>query len=134
MKQILLVDDEPNFLGAIERHFRLYRHLWTLTTAANGKEAMVLVRNHPFDLVITDILMPEQEGLETIRELRKAYPGIKIIAISGGGRRIGTDILHCARQLGAHQTLDKPFEPQLLVNAVYALLTPAANNDQFCPA
>ncbi|MGC1955137.1 MAG: response regulator [Gammaproteobacteria bacterium] len=127
MHQILLVDDEPNFLDAMERHFRPYRQEWTLITAGNGKEALALIQKHPFDLVITDILMPEKEGLEMIRELRRTHPKIRIIAISGGGRLVGTDMLQCARWLGAHQTLEKPFHPHILVNTVRALLTTPPN-------
>jgi len=127
MKQILLVDDEPNFLHVMARHFRPYRQEWTLVTTGNGKEALALIRKQPFDLVITDILMPEKDGLETIRELRKTHHRIQIIAISGGGRLVGTDMLQCARWLGAHQTLEKPFDPQILVNMVRALLTTPSN-------
>lgn len=133
MKHILLVDDEPNFLDAMQRCFRPYRQEWTLTTAGNGHEAMALVCQYPFDIVITDILMPEKEGLETIRELRKSYPWIQIIAISGGGRLVGTNVLHCARRLGARQVFEKPFEPEALVKAVRALLTVAADSGS-CPA
>ena len=165
MKQILLVDDEPNFLDALQRYFRPYRQEWTLTTASNGNEAMALVLKHPFDVVIinrpesscigpvipsipgdclragradtfetinTDILMPEKEGLETISELRKGYPWIRIIAISGGGRQVGKDMLLSARYLGAHRTLEKPFDLQTLVNALRALLTTQPNADQPC--
>lgn len=134
MKQILLIDDEPNFLDAMQRHFRPYRQQWTLTCASDGNKAMALVRNHPFDLVVTDILMPEKEGLETIMELRKGYPRIKIVAISGGGCLVGKNVLHWAQRLGAHRTLEKPFEPQVLMSMVDDLLATPPNDDSACLA
>ena len=63
------------------------------------------VQEEPFDLVVTDILMPVQDGIETIKDLRKNYPAIKVIAISGGGRYIGRECLDHARRLGAHEPL-----------------------------
>ena len=72
--------------------------------------------------MITDILMPEQEGLETLRILRRDYPGTKIIAISGGGQ-VGTlDFLYVAEQLGAQRVLYKPFAPEALLGAIKEVL------------
>jgi DNA-binding response OmpR family regulator len=82
--------------------------------AQNGREGIARCRQTPADLVITNILMPEQEGLETIRILRREFPVVKIIAISGGGQRGNLDFLTVARQLGAWRTLRKPFGMQEL--------------------
>ena len=75
------------------------------------------------DLVITDILMPEQEGIETIRVLRKEFPQIKILAISGGGKKGTLEVLPAARAFGAHRTVAKPFERKELLDAVKDLVS-----------
>jgi YesN/AraC family two-component response regulator len=74
------------------------------------------------DLVITDVLMPEKDGLEVIMEIRAKLPQVKIIAISGGGRISHTDYLVAARRLGAHRTLSKPFIRQELLDTLHELL------------
>ena len=89
--------------------------------ATNGREALQRVALTPYDLVITDILMPEQDGLEVIKELRRAFPTVKIIAISGGGLFDKASALKCATLLGAHRTLAKPFGPEELLGAMRAL-------------
>ncbi len=81
-----------------------------------------LYREEPVDLIITDVFMPEKEGLETIRELRSEYPEVKIIAISGGGKNINLDFLPLAKQLGALRTLKKPFDRQEMLDAVQEVL------------
>jgi CheY-like chemotaxis protein len=90
--------------------------------AANGKEAIALYQASPTDLIITNILMPEKEGLETIQELRRDYPDIKIIAISGGGQIGPADYLEVARRFGATRTFSKPFDRKELLKAVDELL------------
>jgi YesN/AraC family two-component response regulator len=87
-----------------------------------GKASMRLFREEAADLVITDIIMPDQEGIETIMELRRDFPEVKIIAISGGGRVRPDEYLHMAKTMGAHLTLLKPFEQQELLSAVQKLL------------
>ena len=89
--------------------------------ASDGRSGTALYRETPCDLVITDIFMPEQEGLETIRELRREFPGIKIIAVSGGPAQ-GFDALYAARKLGALRTLTKPFDLGAFVGAVQEAL------------
>jgi len=87
---------------------------------------MQLLQQQPADLVITDLIMPEQEGLETISRLKKMHPGVKIIAISGGGR-IGPDAyLPAALELGADRIFSKPFDVQEIVDSVRELLQPSA--------
>ena len=76
----------------------------------------------PADLVITDLIMPEQEGLETISRLKKEYTGIKIIAISGGGRIGPEAYLPAALELGADKVFSKPFDVQEVVASVHELL------------
>lgn len=92
-------------------------------TAANGRIGVELLETAKVQAVITDILMPDQEGLETIREIKKSYPGLGILAISGGGASgIDTQLLKFARELGADRTLPKPFSARELVTAVRAVL------------
>jgi CheY-like chemotaxis protein len=93
-----------------------------VTAAGNGKEAMALYKKSPADLIITNILMPEKEGLETIQELRRENPDIKIIAISGGGQIGPADYLEVARRFGATRTFSKPFDRKELLRAVEELL------------
>ena len=101
--------------------FRSHGH--AVAEAADGAEALHILAARPIDLVITDLLMPETDGIETIVELRRLYPATKIIAISGGGEyQSGAGFLRAAESLGADRTLTKPFEFKQLLPAVQALL------------
>ena len=86
--------------------------------AINGAEGLKLYRSQPTDLVITDLIMPEKEGIETILELRREFPEARVVAISGGGRNEGRDYLPIAAQLGAQRTVAKPFSRQDILDAV----------------
>jgi YesN/AraC family two-component response regulator len=90
--------------------------------AANGKIGMHLQRENLVDLVITDLSMPEKDGIETIRELRRDFPDVKIIAISGGGRAGADGYLSVAKTIGANRTLSKPFDLKKLLDAVAELI------------
>jgi DNA-binding response OmpR family regulator len=97
-------------------------HGYEVIEATEGRQGMALHDADPADLVITDILMPGTEGIETIVELRRKHPNTKIIAISGGGRTANMDFLARARQLGADWTLAKPFTYNQILNAVRGVL------------
>ena len=103
-----------------------------MATAGNGDEALRLAREQPFDVLITDILMPEKDGIETIMAFRQEHPSVKIIAMSGGGRRMGKDPLRLARLLGAHAILEKPFAFHVLRDTVRTLLEPEPDTTP-CP-
>jgi DNA-binding response OmpR family regulator len=120
MAKILVFDDEPSILLMIKKMLEKAGH--EVDIALNGKDGMEqFERNRP-DLVITDIIMPEKEGLETILELRKRYPALKIIAISGGGR-VGPDgYLPSAKLLGADMVFQKPLVQKEFMKAVSILL------------
>lgn len=120
MANILLVDDDHDFLKLQGELLRCAEH--RVVTVNNGKEAMSVAKETPFDLVITDLVMPEKEGIEIIIELRRTFPALKIIAMSGGGRVDAKDYLVIARQLGASLTLAKPFTGKELLNAVNTVL------------
>ena len=107
MPRILLVDDDDSFRKMLR--LSLVRLGHEVVEARDGKEAVRLVREGPPDVMVTDLVMPEKEGLETIDEVRRQYPGLKIIAMSGGGRVNASDYLKIARAMGADQVLAKPF-------------------------
>jgi CheY-like chemotaxis protein len=90
--------------------------------AANGREAVKLYHQLPADLLLTDLIMPEQEGLETIQTFRRDHPAVKIIAMSGGGRINAKDFLVVAKMFGAERTLTKPFATRELLSAIAELL------------
>ena len=118
----LLVIDDDNLVRAALTDM-LQTAGFEVITAANGRLGLELLNTTPVDAIITDILMPEQEGLETIREARQRFPDIRILAISGGGTGGGeTQLLRFAESFGADQTLPKPFTGSQLVAAVRALL------------
>jgi DNA-binding response OmpR family regulator len=123
MAKILVIDDEPSILLMIKKMLEKEGH--EVDVALNGRDGMYLFENFKPDLVITDIIMPEKEGLETIFELRKKYPGIKIIAISGGGRISPDGYLPSAKLLGADMVFQKPLIPKEFIAAVSKLLNEA---------
>lgn len=120
MARILIIDDDDQL-----RHMlcqALEQAGYETVEARDGEEGLEHYRATPTDLIITDILMPGREGLETIMELRRADPGIKIIAISGGGQTGNMTFLEVARYLGAQRAFQKPFELRELLNAVREVL------------
>jgi CheY-like chemotaxis protein len=120
MAKILVFDDEPSILLMIKKMLEKAGH--EVDVALNGKEGMTIFERNKPDLLITDIIMPEKEGLETIFELRRKYPDLKIIAISGGGR-IGPDgYLHGAKLLGANAVFTKPLIPKEFLQTISDLL------------
>jgi DNA-binding response OmpR family regulator len=118
MKKVLIIDDDPQlrrYLGTLLRRLK-----YEVLEAAEGEQGLELLKSDPADLVITDIVMPGKEGVETIREVRKIHPGVKIIAISGSGTG-GALYLPVAKKLGADVTLAKPFSAEQLTEAVRGL-------------
>jgi len=123
MPHVLIADDEEQVLAMLSQ--MLTREGFEISLARNGKEALEVVRQHHLHVVVTDLLMPEMEGIELIRLLRKSAPNIKIIAISGGSRFIDPyDQLRVARLLGADFCFSKPIERREFVEAVRQLLHP----------
>ena len=95
---------------------------YDVVDAPTGKEGMRLYREAPADLIITDIMMPGEDGLEVIRELQGEFPDIKIIAISGGDMKGRLDYLSFAEEFGALRAFSKPFDPKALLAAVKELV------------
>jgi two-component system chemotaxis response regulator CheY len=116
MARILIVDDDELVRQLLRD--TLEPAGYEVMEAQNGREGLQRYRAVPADLVITDILMPAKDGLETIQDLRRDFPTAKIIALSGSGQRW----LDMARQCGAQQGFEKPFRPQGILAAVQALL------------
>lgn len=120
MKRILVIDDEEQICEML--HKKLESVGYVVEEAQNGKIGLKLHRENPFDLIITDIFMPEKEGLETIRELRKEQPALKIVAITGGYSSGPDELLSVARMLGADRTFAKPFKLKEITEAINELL------------
>ncbi len=110
---IMVVDDDP----AVLRYLRqvLTGAGYEVVEAADGKQALTQFNRNPTDVLITDLIMPEQEGVETITKLRRQHPRVGIIAISGA---VGGKYLRVAEILGAGAILQKPFGPDALLAAV----------------
>ncbi|MBF0146445.1 MAG: response regulator [Magnetococcales bacterium] len=122
MAHILIIDDDPiirAYLRAVLEGEDGHR----LQEAQNGDEGIQLYRKHPFDLVITDILMPVKDGVELILEMTESFSNVRIIAMSGGGRGLdATFNLDMAKDFGAMRVLTKPFSAEDLRSAVADLL------------
>ena len=121
MAKILLVDDDEGLRKGLR--LTLTRHGHEVVEVANGAKAWVTFQARPADLVIMDLIMPEKEGLETIREFRRNGAKTKILAISGGGRVDARNLLAIAEQMGADKALAKPFTYEEL-DAVLKILLP----------
>lgn len=120
MSKILLVDDDTQVRKMLK--ITLEREGYEVAEAADGNEAVRVYDPETTDLVITDIVMPEKEGIETIMELKAVNPGVKVIAISGGGRISPEDYLKWARRFGVANTFTKPVDREELLTSVAELL------------
>ena len=120
MACILIIDDDDQPRHILQQV--LTRAGYEVIEACDGNEGLQRFRATPADVIITDILMPEKEGLETIIDLRREFPRAKIIAMSGGGRAGNLNFLDVASRLGAQRTLEKPFDLQAMLRAVSELL------------
>ena len=116
MPRILIIDDEESIRNVLCS--LLEDAGYEVMEAENGRVGIQQCRRTPVDLVITDIIMPEREGLETIRELRRLYPGMKIFAMTGARISKQLDVLNIAATFGAVRTFDKPFELVEILRAV----------------
>jgi two-component system, chemotaxis family, chemotaxis protein CheY len=116
MAKILVIDDDAIVRETVIQVLEDHGH--QVRSAEDGRRGVAAFRAERPDLVITDIIMPEQEGIQTITEIRALAPGAKIIAISGGGRIGNADFLKMARHLGAADVVAKPFDPDELASRV----------------
>jgi DNA-binding response OmpR family regulator len=118
-KRVLVVDDNEDLRATIKA--LLQADGFDVAVAADGDAALASHRLRPADVVVTDLFMPDKDGIETIIELKKLYPSVKIIAMSGWTSTRGSDYLQVAREIGAAVTLQKPFDPQELSRVVREL-------------
>ncbi len=117
---ILVVDDEPGIRELL--CLMLEASGYTVMAAEDGLQAPKILAANPIDVVITDLLMPERDGLEFITEVRKKFPRVKIIAMSGGGHIARDSYLRIAKNFGAHVLLEKPFSQAGVLDAIETVL------------
>ena len=120
MARILVVDDDELLRGTVVTVLQRAKH--TVLQAGDGLKALEVLSANAVDLVVSDIVMPEVDGIGLILAMRKRHPKLKVVAMSGGGRTRNRDFLRMASALGAHATLPKPFTPDQLLAAVEAAL------------
>ena len=118
--KVLLIDDDPDLLPMMTAAFKAYG--FDTVSARDGREGMKLFQTEQPDLVVTDIVMPEQEGIATIIQIKRETGPTKVIAISGGGRSGKGDFLVWAKELGADEVLRKPFRMSELVATARRLI------------
>lgn len=121
MSRILIIDDEQPIRTLLRMLFEREDH--EVVEAQNGNDGLRLYRENPADLVITDLIMPEKEGIETIMDLRREFPDAKIIAISGGGDiGVANDYLPIAKAMGVERIFSKPLGLTEMLDAVREVL------------
>ncbi len=120
-KQILIIDDEPTTLRVLEKI--LSTGGYDVIAAASGVRGVELFKKHFCDLVITDMVMPVKDGLQTIMSLREIAPGLPVIAVSGGGHISKERYLAVAGYLDGVVTIPKPFSAAVILDAVKNLLS-----------
>jgi CheY-like chemotaxis protein len=121
MASILVVDDEAAMRGVMRRALERAGH--KVAEAANGDDALAVLDKRAVDLVITDVIMPERDGVETIREMRRRRSPAKILVITGGGPDKRMEYLGVAEIFGADRSLAKPFKLANLVGVVEEMLS-----------
>ncbi len=121
MPGVLIVEDEKELREMLK--ISLNRRDFTVLEADNGKEAIIHFKPLITDIVVTDLIMPEEDGLKVIMKLRELKPSIKIIAISGGGKAGPGSYLNLAKALGADAVYSKPFSINDLIATIEELLS-----------
>ena len=116
MPSILVVEDDKPLRDLLAGILREQGH--DVQTAEEGNAALDLMNEAKFDLVISDIIMPGKEGIETIREIRTLHPDVQVIAMSTGGSLGNAQILEYARMIGAHEAIRKPVELPALIEMI----------------
>ena len=129
MALILIIDDEPQIRSMLK--LMLERDGYEVAEAPDGVEGIRIYRQNPADLIITDLIMPNKDGIGVIIDLKKEFPNVKIIAMSGGGLNKPEGYLKGAKKLGAACTLTKPIDRGEMLRAIKDLLkSPSSQIDQ----
>jgi CheY-like chemotaxis protein len=130
MASVLVIDDDQALRQVLGKILTAGGH--SVVEVENGREALLRLDSCDPAIVITDVFMPEKDGIETVREIRARNSDIKILAISGGGRAGRFDFLDVAKSFGANGVLEKPFRSKVLLDAVEDLLAggEVANGDR----
>jgi len=126
MASILIADDDEGIRTLLSQMFRADGH--TVQAEADGLKALKACGDRQFDLLFCDLFMPGMEGLETIRGLRKEFPHLRVVAMSGGAFSYGGDLLQVARMMGAAAILEKPLRWEEVKRAMEMALQPAASD------
>ena len=121
--RVLVVDDSADIRGMLQAQLEMEG--FDVATAPDGARALALLGRQRTDLIITDLFMPDKDGIETILEIREKYPALQIVAMSGWDSRQGSDYLKVAREIGAVRTVKKPFELPDIVKIVRDLMPPS---------
>lgn len=116
MATILTIDDNDLALEAMKIVLEENGH--TVVTATNGEDGIAKIDGGDFNLVITDLIMPGKEGMETLQDIKRDYPEMKVVVVSGGGRSTPDMYLETAKNLGADAILAKPFTSKELLNTI----------------
>ncbi len=132
MASILIVDDNPQLRRVLGEVLSCEGH--DVTLAENGVEALEQYEGEPAELVITDLYMPEMDGIELLIRIRHGFPEARVMAISGGGYVAKHPLLDDARLLGAGVTLSKPFRHEEFIDAVERALDQPDRIHQFASA
>jgi CheY-like chemotaxis protein len=119
MARVLLIEDDELVRYSLVELLEEAGH--TVMQRENGFQLLSFIEDNPVDVVITDIVMPEVDGMEVLTMLRKSHPSLPVIALSGGGRISGSDYLEMADAIGAKRTIHKPVQPDVLLQAVEEL-------------
>ncbi|HEX9348949.1 MAG TPA: response regulator [Gemmatimonadales bacterium] len=122
MARILVIDDQDSIRRVVRRALEQDGH--EVFDASDGELGMEILESHSFDVVITDIFMPGQDGIVTLRQVRKRFPEVKVIVISGGDSTGMMDLRQDAELLGAVKSLQKPFNAREIMDVVRSVLGP----------
>jgi YesN/AraC family two-component response regulator len=131
MARILIIDDEPQIRSMLT--LMLEREGYEVVEASDGVAGIKIYRKNPVDLIITDLIMPNKDGIGMIIDLKKEFPDVKIIAMSGGGLNKPDGYLKGAKKLGASCTLTKPIDREEMLRAVKDTLRQSPSTEEQPP-
>lgn len=123
VQKVLLLEDDQDLRATLV--YGLEAAGYEVKPAADGRDVLKMIDDFAPDVIVTDVIMPHKEGIETIQEVRSVKPNLPIVAMSGGGRMNADDILRFAAAFGVQQTIAKPFKIKDLVDAVEAAFNKA---------